>query len=168
MKERSCYWQHIFNELNRLFQCIYVSLETSIYLLNFTCAFLFSKCILRFFLVTFIYAELFWHYYSNQIITHCVLLCFGLSHIFPLHFGVLQCLSLLLIHLYVIYSVLIGQKWLLWEGKNMFFFNNTTNKHICTLPGYIFNGGYYKSVSLHQKQTFCTGDGDAELKSRDR
>lgn len=30
------------------------------------------------------------------------------------------------------------------------------------------DGGYYKSVSLPEKQTFCTGDGDAELKSRDR
>lgn len=47
-KKRSCYSQHIFYELNHLFQCNYVSLETS------TCSislvlFLFSKCILRFF-----------------------------------------------------------------------------------------------------------------------
>lgn len=91
------------------------------HLLKFTCAFLFSKCILRFFWSPPHISLPFWHYYSshNQIIKRCVVLCFWLPDIFPLHFGVLQGLSLLLVHLHVIYSVLIRQKWLLCGGKNM-------------------------------------------------
>lgn len=100
------------------------------HLLNFTCAFLFSKCILRFLCHLHICLP-FWHYYSqNQIIIHCVLLCFGLPDICPLHFGVLQGLSLLLVHLHVIYSVLIRQKWLLCAGKNMQRHNEIKNSWV--------------------------------------
>lgn len=44
-------------------------------------------------------------------------LCFWLPDICPLHFGVLQRLSLLLIHLHIIHSVLIRQKWLLLHRR---------------------------------------------------
>lgn len=43
--------------------------------------------------------------------------CFWLSNILPFHFGVLQCLSLFFIHLHIIHSVLIREKWLLWNPK---------------------------------------------------